>query len=332
MRPTAGDWECIPTTNRSYGYNKLDHNYKSAAFFIRLLAKTAAKGGNMLLNIGPMGNGQIDPNATEILLGIGRWMAINGDSIHATQRTPLDRQAWGDSTVNGSTIYLHVFNWPTDGRLVVGGLQSDVSSAHLLCDPQKTPLKFARLNQNDLLVQLPVQDKPPDSVDTVVALQSSEPIKAAPGYLLASNLADNSLLAFDGAANGKGFRYGDGKAANYWVHGAGGPGRSISWNVRLNAPAEFEVSLVYSTDSAGDSGSYRVKLGDQTLTWKVRATGGTKDMQTAMLGVVRFAAGPQEIRIESDAGDDDPVNLFEIHLKPVAAPRRRPLHLNGLER
>ena len=100
---------------------------QDAAFFVRLLAKTAAKGGNMLLNIGPMGDGRIDPNATAILCGIGQWMAVNGETIHGTTRTPLDRQAWGDSTLKGDTLYLHVFEWPTDGRLVVGGLQSNVA-------------------------------------------------------------------------------------------------------------------------------------------------------------------------------------------------------------
>ena len=76
VRPTAGDWENIPTVNHSYGYSKVDHDYKTPEFLIRLLVKTAAKGGNTLLNIGPMADGTIDPNATSILQGIVRPMVI----------------------------------------------------------------------------------------------------------------------------------------------------------------------------------------------------------------------------------------------------------------
>src|SRR2546430_7423718 len=106
VRATDGDWEAIPTVNNSYGYNKLDNNYKSPEFFIRLIAKITAKGGNTLLNIGPKGDGTIDENATRILTGIGKWMDVNGESIHGCTRTPLDRQAWGDSTLKGNTLYL----------------------------------------------------------------------------------------------------------------------------------------------------------------------------------------------------------------------------------
>ena len=54
-KPEEQDWEAIPTTNESYGYHSLDKSHKSPTHFIRLLAKAAAKGGNLLLNIGPMG-------------------------------------------------------------------------------------------------------------------------------------------------------------------------------------------------------------------------------------------------------------------------------------
>ena len=165
LRPTPGDWEAIPTTNESYGYNKLDTVHKPVAYFIQLLAKTSAKGGNVLLNIGPKGDGTIDPPDAEILAGIGKWMAINGESIHGTQRTPLDRQAWGDSTVKGDTLYLHVMNWPADGKLLVGGLLSEVKQAYLLNDSSRKRLKTERSGTEDLLVRvlrkpLPIQLTP----------------------------------------------------------------------------------------------------------------------------------------------------------------------------
>ena len=132
--PIEGDWEGIPTTNESYGWSQNDLSHKPAAHFIQLLAKAAARGGNMLMNVGPMGDGRFDPKDVAILQGIGAWWKVNGESIRGTTRTPLPVQAWGESTRKGNTLYLHVFQWPSDGKLVVGGLKSDVKKAWLLAD------------------------------------------------------------------------------------------------------------------------------------------------------------------------------------------------------
>ena len=90
-KPEEQDWEAIPTTNESYGYHSLDKSHKSPTHFIRLLAKAAAKGGNLLLNIGPMGNGKMAPEDLSILHSIGKWWEVNGESIRGTTRTPLMR-------------------------------------------------------------------------------------------------------------------------------------------------------------------------------------------------------------------------------------------------
>ncbi|HEV2455025.1 MAG TPA: alpha-L-fucosidase, partial [Verrucomicrobiae bacterium] len=118
--PFEGDWEGIPTTDESYGWNQNDFSYKPPSHFIQLLAKAAARGGNLLLNIGPMGNGEFDPHDVAILQGIAAWWRVNGQSIRGTTRTPLPVQTWGETTRKGNTLYLHVFNWPASGHLVVG--------------------------------------------------------------------------------------------------------------------------------------------------------------------------------------------------------------------
>ena len=131
-------WEGIPTTNNSFAYNANDTVYKSDAHFVRLLVKAAARGGNILMNVGPKGNGGIDVPDRRILQGIARWWKINGEeSIRGTQRTPLTVQSWGESTCKGDTLYLHIFQWPHEGRLLVGGLKNPVKKAWLLSDPYK---------------------------------------------------------------------------------------------------------------------------------------------------------------------------------------------------
>ena len=65
--PVTGDWEAIPTTNESYGYHKFDSSHKPVSHFIRLLASAASRGGNLLMNIGPKGDGAFDEKDMTIL-------------------------------------------------------------------------------------------------------------------------------------------------------------------------------------------------------------------------------------------------------------------------
>src|SRR5262249_54087212 len=198
------------TTNESYGYHKYDLTHKPVSHFIQLMAKAAARGGNMLMNIGPMGTGEIDPKDQAILRGIGEWMKTNGASIYGSQRTPLPVQAWGESTRKGNTIFLHVFDWPRDGKLVLGGLQSDVAKAYLLSDPGRKPLPTHRRNPNDIAIKVPL--RPIDPADTVIAIEvNSEP--RVNSSRLISPAQTNVLRVFDADLHGRKIHFGDGKAA-----------------------------------------------------------------------------------------------------------------------
>src|SRR5207248_11526434 len=166
----------------SYGWNPLDHSQKPPSHFIQLLAKAAARGGNMLMNIGPRGDGTIDPADEEILQGIGKWMSVNAESIKGTERTPLPVQSWGESTRKGNTLYLHVFTWPKDGKVVLGGLKSNVSSAYLLGDSSKSPLKVNRSVDLDIKIDVPANA--PDSADSVIVLNCDDEIACDPARLL----------------------------------------------------------------------------------------------------------------------------------------------------
>ena len=317
LRPTPGDWEAIPTTNESYGYDKLDPVHKPVAYFIQLLAKTAAKGGNILLNIGPRGDGTIDPPDAQILAGIGKWMAVNGESIHGTGRTPLDRQVWGDSTVKGDTLYLHVMNWPTNGRLLVGGLLTRVKQAYLLSDTAKKPLKTERVGDEDLLMRVPAAA--PDKVDTVLVLKTDGPVKGRMGRLLQAE--PNRLLGFDATATGKGFVYGDGKAAQYYVDGLEKAGNSLTWNVRSDKARQYEVEVRYSTPKAAraEGGRFVVKIGDNVLKVPIEATPGPKQMTTTRLGRLVVMAGALQDMTITVEGTMDPVYFFEVDLRPALA-------------
>lgn len=257
--PTEGPWESIPTTNESYGYSVVDTVRKPASFFIRLLASAASKGGNILMNVGPMGNGKWDEKDVEIFRGVGRWLEMNGEGIYGTERTDLPVQPWGVTTCKGDTLYAHVFNWPDDGRLVIGGLRSEVRSARLVADGG-THIAGRRINENDYELQLP--GDAPDKVNSLIALVLDSHVAACPVRLL-NGKAPDILAAFDAELHGKGLGYGDGKPARNHVKNWKDETQWLSWNLRLNAPARYDVYLDYNTVAASDSGTVIVKIGDR---------------------------------------------------------------------
>lgn len=317
VRPTPGDWEAIPTTNESYGWNALDHRYKPVSYFIRLIAKTAAKGGNTLLNIGPRGDGVIDPADSAILEGIAQWMRVNGESIHGSSRTPLDRQSWGDSTVKGDRLYLHVFEWPAKRELVVGGLESSVRKVYLLGDARRGALPFHWTKDHDLAIRVPAEA--PDVVDTVMVVETAGAVTARPGRLIETRWGTTELLAFDAQAQGAGFAYGDGKAGRYYVEGLEKEGRALQWDVRAGTPAKVRVQLRYSTEDAEpadankpEPGEFVLEYGDQALHAPIVSAGGP-DMRTAQLGTLALKSGrPTPLTLKVSGAPRVKIRVFDV--------------------
>lgn len=157
------DWEACMTMNGTWGYSALDEQWKSTRELIHNLVDTASKGGNFLLNIGPLADGSVPEASATRLEQIGAWLRRNGESIYATQASPLDAVAWGRITAKPDRIYLHVFERPADGRL---RLEIDGARRARLLDGGAA--LTTRRDGRHLIVELP---KPlPDAIDTVIEL------------------------------------------------------------------------------------------------------------------------------------------------------------------
>ena len=107
------------TLNDHWGYNSHDKNWKSVTTVIQNLVDYASKGGNYLLNVGPTAEGLIPAESVERLAKVGAWMKLNGESIYGTSAGPFKSLGWGRCTRKGPRLYLHVFNRPADGILLV---------------------------------------------------------------------------------------------------------------------------------------------------------------------------------------------------------------------
>ena len=162
-------WESCITLNNNWGYNRADNNWKSPGSVIRMLADIASKGGNLLLNIGPRADGTFPGQSIETLSEVGKWMLKNSTSIYGTSASPFSSLAWGRCTVKSdgrnTRLYLHVFDWPEDGILLVPGLANDVRKAYLLAGGKK--LEYSG-DEGDIVIKVPKEV--PDANNTVVVL------------------------------------------------------------------------------------------------------------------------------------------------------------------
>ncbi len=102
--------ETCQTMNGMWGYKVEDQNYKSTAELVALLARTAAKGANLLLNIGPQPDGQLPAAALKRLKEIGQWMKANGESIYGTEAGGFTLEDKIVSTRKADALYLHVLS------------------------------------------------------------------------------------------------------------------------------------------------------------------------------------------------------------------------------
>jgi alpha-L-fucosidase len=160
------------TMNSTWGYKSFDNNWKSTETLLHNLIDIASKGGNYLLNVGPTSEGVIPEPSVDRLKEIGAWMKVNGEAIYGTTATPFKEQpVWGRCTKkvakNGATIYLHVFEWPTDGKLVVPALDGKIKSARLLASGEKLTMN---VDANGQLV-LSVPQAAPDKISSTIKLE-----------------------------------------------------------------------------------------------------------------------------------------------------------------
>ena len=164
-------WETCMTMNNNWGYNKHDDHWKSTEDLIRTLADIASKGGNFLLNVGPTSEGVFPQPSIDHLREIGEWMKVNGEAIYSTKASPFKSLSWGRCTQKqidgGVRLFLHVFDWPSDGKLIVPGILNQAKQAYLLADSKHTPLVVER-NEDALVISVP--EKAPDAINSVVVL------------------------------------------------------------------------------------------------------------------------------------------------------------------
>ena len=109
-------WEVPATINHTWGYKTYDHDWKSPGQITFKLVDIVSKGGNYLLNVGPMADGVIPRPSQDILRAVGEWLKVNGDAVYGAGPTPFgdelgEPSGKGAKDVRGQPLMLARTEW-----------------------------------------------------------------------------------------------------------------------------------------------------------------------------------------------------------------------------
>jgi len=314
------DWEACMTMNRTWGFKSYDHDWKSTETLIRNLVDIASKGGNYLLNVGPTAEGEIPQPSIERLKAIGKWMKVNDESIYETAASPFRKLPWGRCTkktfINGATLYLHVFDWPQDGKLHLPGLKNEVQQAFLLANFKK--LKTSK-DDTGVIVELP--GEPLDAIDTVVVLKVAGKLHVENKLPTQDDKGIVELVAKEADINNRG--YGDhakletrnGKQnIGYWTDRR----VWVEWPFVVRQKGKFTIKAEIAMEAV--LSGFNVIVDGKSMNSKTESTGGFGEFKTVTLGQTDLLEpGEHSIQIKPKKGKWQPINLRSITLEPFAA-------------
>lgn len=126
-------WElCTNLSGGAWGWTPAaKYNIMTLDSCIRLLVSVVCQDGNLLLNVGPKADGEIEPAQVQRLTEIGHFLAQYGESIYNTRGGVWDVH-WGGTTVGDNALYVHVLHIPANGEIILPAVRQKIRSAKYL--------------------------------------------------------------------------------------------------------------------------------------------------------------------------------------------------------
>jgi len=164
-------WESCQTTTGQWGYNP-KVGTKKLTQLMEIMLYTWGGDGNLLLNIGPRGDGSLNPKEVERLEQIATWWKLNGDtSIRSSRGGPYFPGEWGAATRKGNKAYLHIFRWGNNKEITFPNLDGrQIKSIKLLNG------KAIKLNKGKNSYSLEVAESNRDKIVTTVEVTFNKDI------------------------------------------------------------------------------------------------------------------------------------------------------------
>lgn len=297
-------WEVPATLNDTWGFKKNDNHWKDPGDLIAKLADIVSKGGNYLLNVGPTAEGVIPEASQKILRAIGKWIAVNGESIYGASASPFyfPDITWR-ATVKPGRLYLHILNWP-GSRFRFAGLESEVKRAHFLANRKDVPFK-----RDGAVLNFTLPAQPVDPYDTVLVLDIADQTpRVAAGYGRDQLPARLDLYAWTARLRGEELRYDRKTVSASNFRKADREQNELWWYPYGALSGDYDVDVTYACDDATAGSAFRVGAAksnqgaDRSVRGVTEATGG-KFVTRRISGALQISPGDQHVSFSLP--DDD---------------------------
>ncbi|NIA31215.1 MAG: alpha-L-fucosidase [Actinobacteria bacterium] len=310
-------WEACYTMNyNSWGYNRIETEFHSKTQLIRQLIEIVSKGGNLLLNVGPTPEGEIQPEFVARLKGMGKWLQVNGEAIYGTTASVFNKLPFfGRCTVKGNRLYIHVMGWPVDQKLLLPGLKTEVKKVFLLAAPQDS-LSFQRQG-NDIVIDLP--ERAPDLDATVIAVDLAGKPEVEPYEIVPAEDGSIKLPVYlaeiKSRSGQRAFleQYYKKTMLTNWQNVHDFP----VWEFYTEKPATFELQASYARGSGGST--FAVQVDDQEIPGVVHGVRSPFYPQNFSLGTVHLDSGKHVLQFHiKSVMNNNAMRLEKVVLKPLS--------------
>ncbi len=160
--PMQGPWESCFTLGTQWQFKPTNEDYKSGGKLIDMLIDIRAKGGNLLINLGPEPSGRMPHEQERRFRELGLWMFVNGEAIHGVRPGPVIGEGsirFTRDANDSRTVYVFI---PQGDELWEAGERRAFTLASLAADGE---VAMGVLGQNDRVVEYRPQITPTSTVE-----------------------------------------------------------------------------------------------------------------------------------------------------------------------
>lgn len=272
-------WQSPATVAHSWGFHATDSDWKSTTSLLKALINNVSLNGNLMLNIGPRANGDVPHEIEQRLLEMGKWLEVNGESVYGARAfdLPKNQHDWGKitckKTETGTTVYLHVFNWPLNNELYLTGIKTKPEKIYFLADKLKSPLKF---DHSEVLTTIQLAEIQPDPFVSVIVIEYNREPEVESG--LAGKTSDGGI-----SLSLQNIRMGN-EMLSIAKKDRGGTvpeyanikeNKKLIWEIYVDEPGEKSIDISYSFQQNPENSLIKVKAANKELIHHVSNTGKT---------------------------------------------------------